>query len=173
MFVRGGMIDALVMLALSRPVAKPAIAEYLESFFSADIEKPDVLWGSWAFAVADLGLARLEPQVRQAFEREWISPEEADFEFFQEQMRSAIENGSSRRFHQIRNTKPIENAIDELSGWYCFSDAYAKEAATPSSSASTLSHFFADTFERDAPKAGRNDPCPCGSGKKFKKCCLH
>ena len=21
------------------------------------------------------------------------------------------------------------------------------------------------------PKAGRNDPCPCGSGKKFKKCC--
>lgn len=22
-------------------------------------------------------------------------------------------------------------------------------------------------------KVGRNDPCPCGSGKKFKKCCLH
>lgn len=22
-----------------------------------------------------------------------------------------------------------------------------------------------------APKVGRNDPCPCGSGKKFKKCC--
>lgn len=24
---------------------------------------------------------------------------------------------------------------------------------------------------RDGPKNGRNDPCPCGSGKKFKKCC--
>ena len=24
---------------------------------------------------------------------------------------------------------------------------------------------------RAAPKIGRNDPCPCGSGKKFKKCC--
>ena len=24
---------------------------------------------------------------------------------------------------------------------------------------------------RDAPKLGRNDPCPCGSGKKYKKCC--
>ncbi|WP_130833857.1 YecA/YgfB family protein [[Erwinia] mediterraneensis] len=23
------------------------------------------------------------------------------------------------------------------------------------------------------PKTGRNDPCPCGSGKKFKQCCLH
>jgi SEC-C motif-containing protein len=26
-------------------------------------------------------------------------------------------------------------------------------------------------FIRQAPKTGRNDPCPCGSGKKFKKCC--
>ena len=24
---------------------------------------------------------------------------------------------------------------------------------------------------REAPKIGRNDPCPCGSGKKYKKCC--
>jgi hypothetical protein len=27
------------------------------------------------------------------------------------------------------------------------------------------------TFRRASPKIGRNDPCPCGSGKKYKKCC--
>ena len=27
------------------------------------------------------------------------------------------------------------------------------------------------TVKREEPKIGRNDPCPCGSGKKFKKCC--
>jgi len=26
------------------------------------------------------------------------------------------------------------------------------------------------TFVRDAPKVGRNDPCPCGSTKKYKQC---
>ena len=26
-------------------------------------------------------------------------------------------------------------------------------------------------FTRDFKKIGRNDPCPCGSGKKFKFCC--
>ena len=26
-------------------------------------------------------------------------------------------------------------------------------------------------IKRDGPKVGRNDPCSCGSGKKFKKCC--
>ncbi len=38
--------------------------------------------------------------------------------------------------------------------------------------------FYADgvvhgsePFRRDCPKIGRNDPCPCGSGKKYKKCC--
>lgn len=38
--------------------------------------------------------------------------------------------------------------------------------------------FFVDAeaprvkqVRRDAPKIGRNDPCSCGSGKKFKKCC--
>ncbi|MEE9494626.1 MAG: UPF0149 family protein [Gammaproteobacteria bacterium] len=40
-------------------------------------------------------------------------------------------------------------------------------------------HFFKlrgkdkNTFVRETPKVGRNDPCPCGSGKKFKRCCLH
>lgn len=28
-----------------------------------------------------------------------------------------------------------------------------------------------ESVRREAPKVGRNDPCPCGSGKKFKKCC--
>lgn len=29
-----------------------------------------------------------------------------------------------------------------------------------------------ETFKRNTPKVGRNEPCPCGSGKKYKKCCL-
>jgi SEC-C motif-containing protein len=28
-----------------------------------------------------------------------------------------------------------------------------------------------ETHVRETPKIGRNAPCPCGSGKKFKKCC--
>ena len=30
--------------------------------------------------------------------------------------------------------------------------------------------YKVDTVKRDAPKVGRNEPCPCGSGKKFKQC---
>ena len=29
----------------------------------------------------------------------------------------------------------------------------------------------AGQYRRETPKVGRNDPCPCGSGRKYKKCC--
>ena len=32
-------------------------------------------------------------------------------------------------------------------------------------------HAAAVPFRRASAKVGRNDPCTCGSGKKFKKCC--
>ena len=28
-----------------------------------------------------------------------------------------------------------------------------------------------ETVVHEGPRIGRNDPCPCGSGKKYKKCC--
>ena len=30
----------------------------------------------------------------------------------------------------------------------------------------------AEPYRREQPKIGRNEPCPCGSGKKYKQCCL-
>jgi uncharacterized protein len=32
-------------------------------------------------------------------------------------------------------------------------------------------YYYPETYVRPEPKVGRNEPCPCGSGKKFKKCC--
>ena len=37
----------------------------------------------------------------------------------------------------------------------------------------TRSKGFVDQMIRQEPKIGRNDPCPCGSGKKYKKCCAN
>ncbi|MCH8027917.1 MAG: preprotein translocase subunit SecA [candidate division Zixibacteria bacterium] len=52
-------------------------------------------------------------------------------------------------------------------------------AAAPAAGVATQANPMAEasqagrearTFRREQPKIGRNDPCPCGSGKKFKKC---
>ena len=38
-------------------------------------------------------------------------------------------------------------------------------------SATTKSNLKSETFVRDERKIGRNEKCPCGSGKKYKHCC--
>jgi preprotein translocase subunit SecA len=46
-------------------------------------------------------------------------------------------------------------------------DVETAQEALPAGGAATA----VKTIVREAPKVGRNDPCPCGSGKKYKKCC--
>jgi preprotein translocase subunit SecA len=49
------------------------------------------------------------------------------------------------------------------------SNQAAAAAPTPTP-ARTGGDDVVKTVRRDEPKVGRNDPCPCGSGKKYKKC---
>lgn len=53
----------------------------------------------------------------------------------------------------------LDDAIDELIA--CVGDLYDLTAPR---------RYRVETVRREAPKVGRNDPCPCGSGRKFKLC---
>ncbi len=53
---------------------------------------------------------------------------------------------------------------DQLSGY----DDLARDMADQQAAAEAQK---IQTIVRNQPKVGRNDPCPCGSGKKYKKCC--
>lgn len=80
----------------------------------------------------------------------------------------------------------VENAInrpariDYKADLLSISDRYKKITTTGSgyNEDKSSSSFFDDYSlpkqepVRTEPKVGRNDPCPCGSGKKYKKCCL-
>lgn len=61
------------------------------------------------------------------------------------------------RPQQLEATHPAAQGIAEAMG--------AAPAETPQDDAAP------ETYRREAPKVGRNDPCPCGSGKKYKQCC--
>jgi uncharacterized protein YecA (UPF0149 family) len=66
------------------------------------------------------------------------------------------------------------NTVEELSTWYCFSEEYKVERERLRSAPPTvLFPLFANEPMRNPLRGvGRNDPCPCGSDKKYKKCCL-
>jgi len=73
------------------------------------------------------------------------------------------------------------NAIEECSGWLCFGDK--DEIDAPWDGDEDFDDENVDDERRGdvidlprqpyiaPPKVGRNEPCPCDSGKKYKKCC--
>ena len=58
---------------------------------------------------------------------------------------------------------PVETSIDAAIGELVRAVGGLYDMTTPM-------RYKVDAVRREAPKVGRNDPCPCGSGRKFKQC---
>ncbi len=61
---------------------------------------------------------------------------------------------------------PFTDAIGELEKWFAFSGRDAPVFPDP------RDYEVQQPVTNPLRGVGRNDLCPCGSGKKFKKCCL-
>jgi SEC-C motif-containing protein len=96
---------------------------------------------------------------------------------------SARKWAEGSQWHGLEILNVIDGKEDDAEGKVEFIATYSQkdeqikhhEAATFRKEAETWTfvdgHILNQPFRRDQPKIGRNDPCPCGSGKKYKKCC--
>ncbi len=134
-------------------------------------------------AIMDLRAWELRGTVSTLFERDlidysWVGDED---DVLAELEPGAVFDPDSYRF-----PPPITDAWEAVRGW-CFFDplhpgrrpwtlpAPSTEESDPPP-ALDLTPPDLDSWEQPQPyiappKTGRNDPCPCGSGKKYKKCC--
>ncbi len=82
-------------------------------------------------------------------------------------------------FCQERGIQPDERMLEdpyirELQNEWKSTSRDAFDGKTPAEMMEGSQGFMpekVETFRRVEPHVGRNDPCPCGSGKKYKKCC--
>jgi len=111
------------------------------------------------------------------------------FRYFQEMMSAVRDKVTDLIFRarvvgatQTRNAYKETAAVHEAPGGYGVKENAAETAAAvqgqPSAETADASAqrqgegaVAVKTIVREAPKVGRNDLCPCGSGKKYKKCC--
>ena len=83
---------------------------------------------------------------------------------FRVKVQTAEDAQISRQRGVIRNMNAQHNAMQSF-------DANAARAAADRSPMASRRQGESVTVVRTGPKVGRNDPCPCGSGKKYKHCC--
>lgn len=82
-----------------------------------------------------------------------------------------------RELRAYRPYRTVKDTIAETSWWACFDPAEFDEEDADLEcflGEGEFGHWDSPdstTVRRSVPKVGRNDPCPCGSGKKHKKCC--
>jgi preprotein translocase subunit SecA len=87
--------------------------------------------------------------------------------------RSATSSEAMHSFLSSLAGQAVHREVQTLGGGARPPSGEAAEPARPSRGAfdEALAESAAATVRREVPKVGRNDPCPCGSGRKYKKCC--
>jgi Protein of unknown function (DUF1186)/SEC-C motif len=167
-FVRWSMCDTLAIVTLQGELPRSEAARFLAACFT-DLKPAGscCVWEGWQSAVAALGLAELRPQVKQVFERGWIDPMSLSFEDFEEDLNATLQSPDAPEWY-LKGHPSFGDVVEKFSTW-----AFASESDQENDARAT-GHSLWNPEQAVNPfkNVGRNDPCPCGSGKKFKKCCL-
>jgi len=137
-------------------------AERLRSERAAESEF-DILDNLVAVAT-DIGAVSMLDLIREWFAEGLLDPKYADEAWVARYIVRPLEE--SRAEMRDRNDGYVGDVAREMAWWAGFreDDDLRRERAE------LFADRAPDTFIRAAPKIGRNDPCPCGSGKKYKKC---
>jgi hypothetical protein len=160
-FIRAGMCEALAMITLRENSIGQWQAVSSATLSSRFGHKPS----------AALGMSELKLLVKKAFDRGFIDSHILGFDYFEKDLSRGIEHPGEARRPGDHRYALFGDTIDELSGWYCFTEQYRDDQARwrrQAEADSARSQHLENPFKG----VGRNDPCPCGSGEKFKKCCL-
>ena len=160
------------MVAVRGELDRAVAGRFLrDAFMELQPQRQNYVWVGWQSAIAILGMSDLNILVKKAFDRGFIDSHVLGFEHFEEDLRRGIEHRGEPRLPDDRDSTLFGNTVEELSGWYCFSDQYREDQERWRRQAEA-DGARSQRLQNPFKGVGRNDPCPCGSGKKFKKCCL-
>jgi uncharacterized protein len=123
----------------------------------------------WQSAIAMLGMSELKLLAKKAFDRSFIDSHDLGFEDFEQDLRRGVERDP--RHLDDDDYTLFGDTVAELSGWYCFTEQYRADQERWRRQAKA-NRARSQRLENPFKGVGRNDRCPCGSGRKFKKCCF-
>jgi hypothetical protein len=160
LYARWTALDALLILVVEGAWPREAMIAWLGE-----------LWPRWrtgggttdfmplALLVCDLRAASLLPLVREAYAARGVDAEELSLD---EVEQSCAAPAETFREDLIAPHRCVEDAAQRMSWQARFHDDFEDDPPSPAP----------EPYVRLEPRIGRNDPCPCGSGRKYKKCCL-
>jgi len=174
-FCRCQAIEALATLAAWNERSAAEVADYFGWLVREGLERePSAVWDSLACSSADIEALTVLEQLQPAAAENLLD------DFSLEDINTLKTMPPGEKINQFRNHQvPFEDVALETCWWSCFSESRKKNrlnsfgatSAFPVDEPVESNLDFVPQPYIAPPKIGRNEPCPCGSGKKYKKCC--
>jgi hypothetical protein len=186
-FVRGTAVETFMVLTHTGQIPRQEVVDYYRNLFRGKLRREhNQVWNALACAVADLPAPELTPDLRQAFADGLVDDSYADLAELEQDARVPFEKKVDWKREKLSSL--VSDAVSEMSWWHAFraddepepsvppqepiAPAPPRRPIEPDEPAPAAPGTPPGAGIRRGPKIGRNDPCPCGSGKKYKKCCL-
>lgn len=166
---RANGVSALALLVAWAEVPREPIVEYFLWLAREGLERePGQVWDSLAADSADIEASAVFPELRRAYRDGLVDPQ-----FMRvEELDEAEAAMPGTLLDAVRDRQPpIDDVALATSWWSAFAEDRKNDHVDDE-----LIGEDGEVVERQEPyrapaKVGRNESCPCGSGKKYKKCC--
>lgn len=178
-WVRGAVLGGLVTLAVEEIKSREEILSYFAELFHGKLtDKNENVWSELVAYSTDLYAPELLGEIEQAYEQDLVDLSIIGLDDVRRDLAKGKEWALDKLATDIHHHL-VTDTVKEMAWWACFKEEKPHEPQAGMSTAGS-SVIDADNlpwensysgYKRTDPKIGRNDPCPCGSGKKYKKCC--
>lgn len=169
-YARWAALDAMLTLVVNGDWSRSALIAWMQEIWPRwQSSDPATDLTALVSVVYDLGASELLPQVREAYAAEQTDPRYEVLETIERHC--ALSNpmsdpGLRRRHHYVDDP-------GKQMGWQSrFHDEPESDDLEGEDQFEEGDYEISEPYVRATPKVGRNDPCPCGSGRKYKKCCM-
>ncbi len=168
-FSRGVAVAALALLTVWAEVPRDTIFDYFAWLAREGLERQtSYVWGALAAESADIEALAVFPDLRRAYDEGLIDPQVVG----RSELDEVEASPRGELFERMKDRHPpIDDVARATSWWARFGKPVPHRPATELAAAVDFGDGGPVEPYRAPVKIGRNEPCPCGSGKKYKKCC--
>jgi hypothetical protein len=150
-YVRGAALEGLLVLVARGDRTREEVMNYYRELLRGRLErKPSLAWSSLVHCCCRLHPGEVLDDVEQAYREGLVVDGYMGFERVAQIATRAPESVLTELREDSRYSY-VDDTIREMEWWACFEPSPERQKVRR--------------------KVGRNQPCPCGSGKKYKKCC--
>ncbi len=173
-WARGAALSSLVTLVAAGKKSRDEMVSYFASLFRGKLERQcSHVWDTLASYSSDLYPMELLDDIERAYEDGLVDPGYIGFDEIKRDLAMGKDQVLAR-LADDPHRRLVEDTVKEMGWWACFRDdslTQVKSAGPASAKADPQYVAASPQIRSTKPKTGRNEPCPCGSGKKYKKCC--